>query len=81
MEALWNTTTPGQPQGWCVSFVEALIDGIVTDPETERRYLTTIQKEILKHSALIDDLFQIAQLDAGSTFKFTLLDISISHSQ
>ncbi len=45
--------------------VEALADGVVEDPETTQRYLRTAQKDIRALSALIDDLFQMAQLDAG----------------
>lgn len=47
------------------AIVEALADGMVNDPETETRYLRTLQKDIRSLSSLIDDLFQIAQLDAG----------------
>ena len=45
--------------------VEALADGMVEDPDTAQRYLKTAQKNILSLSSLIDDLFQMAQLDAG----------------
>lgn len=47
------------------AIVEALADGIVDDPDTVQRYLLTVQKDIRSLSALIDDLFQMAQLDAG----------------
>lgn len=47
------------------AIVEALADGVVDDPETEERYLLTALKDIRALSALIDDLFQMAQLDAG----------------
>ena len=47
------------------AIVEALADGVVEDPETVQRYLATAQKEIRSLSNLIDDLFQMAQLDAG----------------
>lgn len=47
------------------AIVEALADGVVEDPETVQRYLETAQKEIRSLSELIDDLFQMAQLDAG----------------
>lgn len=47
------------------AIVEALADGVVEDPETVRRYLGTAQRDIESLSALIDDLFQMAQLDAG----------------
>jgi signal transduction histidine kinase len=45
--------------------VEALADGLVEDPETAQRYLRTAQKNIHALSVLIDDMFQMAQLDAG----------------
>ncbi len=47
------------------AIVEALADGMVDDAETSQRYLRTVQREINSLSMLIDDLFQIAQLDAG----------------
>jgi signal transduction histidine kinase len=47
------------------AIVEALADGVVTDPETVRRYLLTAQRDIRSLSGLIDDLFQLAQIDAG----------------
>jgi signal transduction histidine kinase len=45
--------------------VEALADGVVEDPETTQRYLRTAQRDIKSLSLLIDDLFQLAQMDAG----------------
>ncbi len=45
--------------------VEALADGMVEDPQIVQRYLRTSQHDIRALSALIDDLFQLAQLDAG----------------
>jgi signal transduction histidine kinase len=45
--------------------IEALADGMVTDPQTIQRYLRTTQRQVNDLSLLIDDLFQIAQLDAG----------------
>jgi signal transduction histidine kinase len=45
--------------------LEALVDGVVDDPETVKRYLTTAQRDVLSLSTLIDDLFQMSQLDAG----------------
>jgi signal transduction histidine kinase len=44
---------------------EALVDGVVTDTETVQRYLATQQKNIRDLSVLIDDLFQMTQLEAG----------------
>jgi signal transduction histidine kinase len=47
------------------AIVEALSDGVAADADTEQRYLATLQKDILELSELIDDLFQMTQLDAG----------------
>jgi len=47
------------------AIVEALADGMVEDAATQQRYLRTAQKDIQALSLLIDDLFQMAQLDAG----------------
>jgi signal transduction histidine kinase len=38
---------------------------VVSDPDTVQRYLQNTQSEIRHLSALIDDLFELAQLDAG----------------
>jgi signal transduction histidine kinase len=45
--------------------VEALADGVVQDSATVQRYLQTAQRDIRSLSQLIDDLFEMAQLDAG----------------
>ena len=47
------------------AIVEALADGVVEDPEAVERYLRTAQREIRSLSALIDDLFELAQWEAG----------------
>ncbi len=47
------------------AILEALADGVVDDPETVKRYLTTAQRDVMSLSALIDDLFQMSQLDTG----------------
>lgn len=48
------------------AMVEALNDGVVSDPETVSRYLHTIQHETLHLTTLIDDLFELSQIDAGA---------------
>ncbi len=45
--------------------LEALADGVVDDPVTVQRYLHTAQRQIRSLSVLIDDLFEMAELDAG----------------
>lgn len=47
------------------AILEALSDGVVEDPETVKRYLLTAQRDVRSLSSLIDDLFHLAQLDAG----------------
>jgi signal transduction histidine kinase len=47
------------------AILEALYDGVVDEPETVKRYLNTAQRDVSSLSALIDDLFEMAQLDAG----------------
>lgn len=47
------------------AMVEALHDGVVEDPEMVRRYYSTIRADVIALNKLIDDLFELAQLDAG----------------
>jgi signal transduction histidine kinase len=47
------------------AMVEALDDRIVEDPEEVARYYGTIRREIERLNRLIDDLFELAQMDAG----------------
>jgi len=47
------------------AILEALADGMVDDPESVQRYLQTAQRDVRSLSLLIDDLFQMAQIDAG----------------
>ncbi|PKO14354.1 MAG: hypothetical protein CVU39_15065 [Chloroflexi bacterium HGW-Chloroflexi-10] len=45
--------------------VEALADGVVTDPQTIQSYHLQAKKQVDTLSLLVDDLFQISQLDSG----------------
>ncbi len=47
------------------AILEALADRIVEDPVTVQRYLDMAQKEVRYLSRLIDDLFDLSQIDAG----------------
>lgn len=47
------------------AMIDALADGVVSDPATVDRYLKQSQAEIARMSTLIDDLFQLAQIDAA----------------
>src|SRR6266540_2730986 len=47
------------------AILEALSDGVVDEPDMIKRYLNTAQRDVMSLSALMDDLFQMSQLDAG----------------
>ncbi|HXF62134.1 MAG TPA: HAMP domain-containing sensor histidine kinase [Caldilineaceae bacterium] len=47
------------------AIIEALADGVVEDPDTVQRYLRTAKRDIDALAVLIDDLFEMAQIDAG----------------
>jgi len=47
------------------AILEALSDGVVDEPEMVKRYLQTAQRDVMSLSALMDDLFQMSQLDTG----------------
>jgi signal transduction histidine kinase len=47
------------------AILEALSDGVVEKPEDIKRYISNAQGEIRSLSNLIDDLFVMAQMDAG----------------
>ncbi|MCG8346480.1 MAG: ATP-binding protein [Chloroflexales bacterium] len=47
------------------ALTEALDDGVVSDPSMTQRYLTTMHNQIQHLNRLIDDLFELAQLDSG----------------
>lgn len=47
------------------AITEALADGLIEDDETRLRYLRTAQSNIESLSTMIDDLFEMAQIDAG----------------
>jgi signal transduction histidine kinase len=45
--------------------IEALHDGLVTDEETRQRYYQTIRADIVALNGIINDLFELSQLEAG----------------
>jgi signal transduction histidine kinase len=47
------------------AMTDAMVDGVVTDPQEVKRYLNQCQAAIRRMNDLIDDLFQLAQVDAG----------------
>jgi two-component system, OmpR family, sensor histidine kinase SaeS len=46
------------------AMIEAIDDGVASDPETVRRYQRTIRAEMRHLSLLMDDLFDLSQLEA-----------------
>jgi signal transduction histidine kinase len=53
------------PLATMLAMVASMNDGVVSDRETVRRYLNVMQSEIEYLSRLIDDLFELSQIDAG----------------
>ena len=47
------------------ALVEAVADGVADDPGTKERYLASAQNELTHLGRLVDDLFELAQIDAG----------------
>jgi signal transduction histidine kinase len=47
------------------ALIEALADGVAADPQTESRYLSSASHELAHLSRLVDDLFELARIDAG----------------
>jgi len=47
------------------AMIEAITDGVVTEPETVARFHATMSREIRTLSALIDDLFELSRLESG----------------
>lgn len=59
------------------AIIEALADGMVPDDETKQRYYETAKKNISALSHLIDDMFQLAQIDAGGlTLNYEFVSLS-----
>lgn len=46
--------------------IEALADGMIDDPATTQRYLATMRGQVAHMNELIDDLFELAQIEAGA---------------
>ena len=48
------------------AMIEAVDEGVVHDPDDLRRYSAQMRRSILQLSEMIDDLFELAQLEAGA---------------
>jgi len=47
------------------AMIEALADGVVAEPEMVQRYYSTVRAQIQNLSGLINDLFELSQLETG----------------
>lgn len=47
------------------AIVEALADGVIDDRDERQRYLRSAKRDVAALSDLVDDLFELAQIDAG----------------
>jgi signal transduction histidine kinase len=58
------------------ALIEAVADGVAADPEAEARYLSSARRELAHLSRLVDDLFELARIDAG-VLQLTLEEASL----
>jgi len=61
----WTSHDLRTPLTGIRAMIETLHDGLVDDQETVQRYYRTIRADVMALNTLIDDLFELAQLDAG----------------
>jgi len=47
------------------ALIEAVADGVAADQQTRERYLSSASRELEHLSRLVDDLFELARIDAG----------------
>ncbi len=58
------------------ALIEAVADGVAENPEADARYLSSARKELSHLSRLVDDLFELARIDAGG-LQLTLQESSL----
>jgi signal transduction histidine kinase len=61
----WVSHDLRTPLASLLAMIDAMSEGIVTEPETVGRYLHQSRSEIDRLNGLIDDLFAISRLDTG----------------
>lgn len=59
-------------------YVEAMVDNLITDPKDLAKYLNIIHTKVLSLNRLINDLFQLTQLEARE-IDFQFFEISIKN--
>jgi signal transduction histidine kinase len=64
------------------AMVEAIDDEVVTDPPSLRRYTAEMRRSVIQLATMVDDLFELAQLEArvidAETQRTTLEDVVLS---
>ena len=58
------------------ALIEAVADGVAADQQTRERYLSSASRELEHLSRLVDDLFELARIDAG-ILQLSLEEISL----
>jgi signal transduction histidine kinase len=48
------------------AMVEAIDEGVVDDPDSLRRYVAEMRRSVARLVEMVDDLFELAQIDAGA---------------
>jgi signal transduction histidine kinase len=59
------------------AMVESVLDEVVTDPDEVKRYLRLIQSDVALLSRLIDDLFELSQIEMGA-LRLEVAPVSLS---
>jgi len=54
------------PLATAQAMVESIMDGVVTEPGEVQRFLRLIRSDVLLLSRLIDDLFELSQIEVGA---------------
>lgn len=57
-------------------YIKAMLDQVISEPSEQNQYLTLIYNRVLKIKQLIQDLFELAQLESRS-FEFNLQRVAI----
>ncbi|MGH2704367.1 MAG: sensor histidine kinase [Actinomycetota bacterium] len=62
----WVSHDLRTPMAGIRAMVEALEDGLVTDPDDVARYHRTLRREADRLAALVDDLFELSRISSGA---------------